>query len=280
MNICISGATGFIGSRLTQYLTQIGHTVTPIYKDIFNSSSKVPLQKLIEQSDIVVNLAGENIDQKWTPTSKMRIIESRTRTTRAIVTAINQTSHPKLLISASAVGIYPLTGCHTDYSRHRGGTFLSCVCRAWEGEAAKLDPKHSLAITRFGVVLTPREGVFERLTSTLHLGFLPRIGDLNNHLSWVDREDLVRAIALIMVRDDLRGAINICAPEITLQRDFINAANPIFTIPISPRIIRAIKGEAADLILKGCCTIPKKLIDAGFIFNTPTIKDLFDKAKK
>ncbi len=280
MKICITGASGLIGGALTQHLEECGHEIFAITRTMLRGEQQKALQHTIEQSEVVINLAGESIDQRWSPAAKLRIIESRTRTTRTVVAAINRCSSPKHLISASAVGIYPSIGCHNDYSRLRGNTFLTDVCQAWEAEANRLEPHHTLSITRFGVVLTPKGGALNKMTATARFGFMPKFGAPTRHISWIDIDDLTRAIAYIIESSELHGAINLCAPELTTQALFLRAVDAPIRITLPLSILRLIRGEASILISQSCCTTPLRLTSAGFTFNSPTIESLFEKIKK
>ncbi len=271
ITISITGASGFIGRRLSAHLVECGYRVVAIPRETLQSEQ---LHEIIAESDIVINLAGESINQRWSRKAKRRILESRTFTTRAIVSAINRTRDSKLLISASAVGIYPSRGCHNDYSRRRGGGFLASVCRAWEGEAQRLDPRHSLTITRFGVVFGADGGALPKLTATARFGFMVRFGAPHKLIAWVGIEDLIAAIAYIIECDELRGVVNICAPEQTTQQQLMDALSPV-TIPLPEVTLRILYGEAAEMVLANCCATPHRLLISGFKFQSPTIGSYF-----
>lgn len=275
----MTGATGFIGRALLQHLCERGHHVTIINRAILGEYQKLPLQRIIDGCDVVINLAGESIDQRWRQSVKMRIMESRASATRAIVSAMNKSPRPKLLISTSAVGIYPSSGCHNDYSRLRANTFLADVCHSWEGETSRLEERHALSICRFGVVFAKDGGAFPKLTPLVRFGAMFRVGSLSRHLSWIDRDDLCRAIEFIMESEDMRGSINICSPEFTTQEHLINASRASVTISIPTFLLRLLRGEAAEMVLHSCCTTPQRLTSAGFNFESPTIASFFEKVK-
>ncbi len=279
MKIAISGATGFIGSRLTKHLTDQGHSVTPLGRELFAYESPHHLIAAIEKVDAVINLAGAPIDKRWSRKYRALILESRIITTRKIVHAINRTSQPKTLISASAVGYYPSVGCYDEHSRVENYTFLSYVCRLWEAEARKVNVKSRLIVTRFGVVYSHTAGVLPRMVATKKFGFLTRIGALEKPVTWVDREDLVRALTFIVENDEIEGVVNIVAPHFTLQRDFLRAAaqryNTRFVVPLHSMIIKMIFGKASEVILNGACVSSHKLLDAGFRFSSKSIYDFF-----
>ncbi|MFI3292894.1 MAG: TIGR01777 family oxidoreductase [Rikenellaceae bacterium] len=279
MKIAVSGATGFIGNRLVGHLSNYGHNVIPLGREFFAYDSTKSLQEVIDDVDAVINLAGAPIDKRWSRKYKESILESRIITTRKIVHAINHASQPKTLISASAVGYYPSVGCYDEYSRVENYTFLSYVCRLWEAEARKLNVKSRLVITRFGVVFSPMAGALPRMIATKDFGFLTRIGAPERPMTWVDREDLVRALRFIAENDDMEGVINIVAPRFTLQHDFLAAAsqkhNTRFIIPIHSLLLRIIMGGASEVLLHGACVSSSKLHDAGFKFYTESIHDFF-----
>lgn len=278
MNLSITGATGFIGQALSHYFAERGDEVTPITRAMLRLEGQDILQQIIDHSDVVINLAGESIDQPWSSAAKLRIIESRTITTRTIVAAINRSQRSKRLISTSAVGIYPSEGCYkeSDEVPHTD-SFLAEVCRAWEAEARELNARHSLAIARFGVVFSPDGGALPKMIATRKFGFIIRIGSPSRHISWIDRRDLVRAISHLVDRKDLKGIFNLCAPELTTQQLFLAATKSPIIIPLPESLFRVMRGEAADLVLSNCCAAPLRLMESGFEFLSPTIADFFNQ---
>lgn len=134
MNIAINGATGFIGSNLSHYLSCIGHSVIPIGRAIYYDQHK--LKQTLEGTNVVINLAGASINHRWSKSYQHEIYSSRVDVTRQLVKAINSLSHkPELLISASAVGFYDSQGIHNEYNHRQGKGFLPALCRDWEAEA-------------------------------------------------------------------------------------------------------------------------------------------------
>ena len=103
--IAISGASGFVGSSLNKYFSNLNYKVISISRDVLNNQEK--LNEVISSSDIIINLAGANIINRWSESYKKLLYSSRIDTTSKIVNTINTiTNKPKLLISTSAVGIY------------------------------------------------------------------------------------------------------------------------------------------------------------------------------
>ncbi len=281
MKIAISGATGFIGSRLTRYLMDRGHTIYPLGRELFAAQTLKPLRKIIDQVDVVINLAGTPIDRRWSRRHKEAMLESRIITTRKIVQAINRSRDEKTLISASAVGYYPSVGCYDESSRVENYTFLSYICRLWEGEAMKLKGGSRLVITRFGVVFSHTAGALSKMLSTKEFGFLTRVGALERPITWVDREDLVRALDFIVENESVEGLINIVSPSFTLQRDLLEAAkrryNIRVVIPVPPFLLRLLYGQSTEVITHGQCVTSHRLQDAGFEYKSVNIFDFFKR---
>ncbi len=154
MKIAVTGATGFVGTRLVERLVEAGHSVVALTrskthgdrvfpKSAFPSVEVVeysPLesgewQRVLSGCDGVVNLAGAGIaDKRWTPERKQEILDSRKIGTEKIVEAIAQASpKPSVLVNSSAIGYYGTSETATfDESSAPGDDFLAQVCQAWD----------------------------------------------------------------------------------------------------------------------------------------------------
>jgi len=90
MKIAISGATGFIGTHLTRYLSGQGHEVTGLGRKWFGRGNADHLAKLMEGMDVVINLAGAPVNHRWTTAYKQELYDSRIIPTRMLVDAIKK----------------------------------------------------------------------------------------------------------------------------------------------------------------------------------------------
>ena len=135
MNIAISGASGFIGKHLTEYLTERGHRIVPLGRPMFREGTSGHLIQALSHCDVVINLAGAPISKRWTPEYKKELYDSRIKVTHRIIRAMDAVkTKPRLMISASAVGYYPEDGTFDEYTNTRGSGFLAELCYAWEKE--------------------------------------------------------------------------------------------------------------------------------------------------
>jgi uncharacterized protein (TIGR01777 family) len=161
MKIAITGASGLIGSSLIPFFHAEGHEVIPLKRD---STGEYELP--FEGVDLVINLAGETVSQRWSDRTKKEILSSRVNTTSALVKQAIEAPHPpKVFLNASAIGYYGNREEQTvDESSSRGSGFLADVSEAWEQALQPLDrAKIRRASLRFGIVLSTKGGALAKM---------------------------------------------------------------------------------------------------------------------
>ena len=282
MKIAITGATGYIGKHLTTFLETSGHFIVPLPHSLFSESMADALVHKLMACDVVINLAGASIQNRWSSDYKKELISSRVQLTRRLVRAFQTMDHPpRLLISTSAVGYYPLTGVSDEYTTVRGSGFLSDLCVAWEEEAQHCPASMRLAVIRLGVVLSPDGGAMKQMLRPIRLGrFAVRFGDGKQPFTWISMLDLCRAISFIINHQSVCGTINMVAPQRVTQGEFTRVLAQIHgvwaTIPIPAALLQLALGEQATLLTTGAVVSPTRLTEVGFHFATPTLKTLFE----
>ncbi|MBE0641839.1 MAG: TIGR01777 family protein, partial [Bacteroidales bacterium] len=218
--IAISGSTGLIGRRLISHYQGLGWEVIPLKRGDFSMDS-VSLAARLKGAHAVVNLAGAPIAQRWTLKGRKVIMDSRINTTRSLVEAIGKMSEPpSVLLNASAIGIYPDTGDHTEDSIGRDHSFMGQVCEAWEKEAEVVRDGTRLVLLRFGVVLDADGGALARLLPFFRMGVGGRVGSGDQAFSWIHSTDLVRAISFLHLGSKVNGPVNMVAPVPSTNREF------------------------------------------------------------
>lgn len=278
--IAISGTTGLIGSSLAQYYTREGWQVRKLGRADFLSSD-AEMASILEGCSVVINLAGSPIIQRWTGANRRKILSSRIDTTRKLVDAFRRMNiAPDLFLNASAIGIYPTSGKHSETSQERDGGFLGEVCQAWEAEARRARSSTRLVMMRFGLILSTEKGALAKLLPLFKLGLGGKLGSGKQAFSWIHIKDLIAAVDFIIRDEKLDGPINFTAPESVTNKAFTQQLasqlkRPAI-LPVPSFALRMLYGAAADTLLKGQDVYPERLLEEGFAFRYP----LLDEALK
>jgi uncharacterized protein len=288
MKISIAGGSGFIGDPLVRRLTRFGEVVV-----LTRDPSHVRHGRGVEwhppslgewvtevgTSDVVVNLAGENIGaRRWSADRKRKLVSSRLESTSAIVAALKQSpGMPRALINASAVGFYGDRGdASVDELSSAGTGFLAELCEKWEAAAREAESVARVVVLRFGVVLDKSGGALAKMLLPFRLGAGGPIGSGAQWMSWIDRDDVVRAIEWSVENHAARGVYNATSPEPVRNREFAHALGhalhrPSF-MPMPGFALRLAFGDMADeTILGGQRVLPSRLESEGFAFAEPKL---------
>jgi uncharacterized protein (TIGR01777 family) len=286
MVILITGGTGFVGTYLTDYLLSKGHKVriltrNPARYEALQREDRLyirireDLKPEIERSDVVINLAGENLfDQRWTSSVKKNIMQSRIGITGSLVKGIQKAKKkPVLMISASGADYY---GDHGNdeitESSAPGNDFLTEVCLAWEKAAEPvIEEGVRLAIPRLGVVLEKDGGALEKMLTPFKFFAGGPLGDGRQYLPWVHMRDVVRVAGFVIDNQHAEGAFNLCAPEPVTMSRFASAVGSALDrpswIPVPGFALNLVLGEASKAVLASHRMIPGRLQKWGFEFE-------------
>lgn len=294
MKVAITGATGFVGSRLVEQLQAQGHQPLIFTRNREAALRKFPTsetvaytptesgdwQKAIAGCDAVVHLAGEPIaESRWTPQHKAEILNSRKLGTQKIVEAIAQANpKPKVLVNASAIGYYGTSETATfDETSPPGNDFLAEVCQAWEAEAQKVkEAGVRLVILRFGIVLGDG-GALAKMIPPFQFFAGGPIGTGQQWFAWIHRDDLVRLIMEALNRSDMEGVFNATAPNPVRMSELSEKLGDVLHrpswLPVPSFALEALLGEGAKVVLEGQQVLPKRTISYGFKYQYPIVKE-------
>jgi uncharacterized protein (TIGR01777 family) len=298
MKVAITGATGFVGSRLVEQLQAQGHQPLILTRKPAAASRTFPnvevvaytptesgdWQQAIALCDAVVNLAGEPIAEKrWTPQEKEEILNSRKLGTQKIVEAIAQANpKPKVLVNASAIGYYGTSETATfDETSPSGNDFLAEVCQAWETQAQKVkEAGVRLVILRFGIVLG-NGGALAKMIPPFQLFAGGPLGTGQQWVAWIHRDDLVRLIIEALTRPDMEGVFNATAPNPVRMSEFCQVLGDVLHrpswLPVPSFALEALLGEGAKVVLEGQQVLPKRTTSSGFEYRYPTVKQALEE---
>ncbi|AFZ21328.1 thylakoid membrane protein ThyD [Allocoleopsis franciscana] len=294
MKVAITGATGFVGSRLVEQLQAQGHQPLIFTRNREAALRKFPnlevvaytptesgdWQKAIAGCDAVVHLAGEPIaESRWTPQHKQEILNSRKLGTQKIVEAIAQANpKPQVLVNASAIGYYGTSETATfDETSPAGNDFLAEVCQAWEAEAQKVkEAGVRLVILRFGIVLGDG-GALAKMIPPFQFFAGGPIGTGQQWFAWIHREDLVNLIMEALNRSDMEGVFNATAPNPVRMSELSEKLGDVLHrpswLPVPSFALEALLGEGAKVVLEGQQVLPKRTISYGFKYQYPIVKE-------
>lgn len=280
MRIVITGASGFIGKYLSDYLAALNHQIIPLTRGLLSEDSFQQLVETLEDCDVIINLAGATINQRWTPAYKDLMYSSRIGTTSRLVCALNSAKQkPGLMISASAVGYYPSEGEFDEHDVVMAEGFLANLCRGWEAEARKCPSDTRVVITRFGVVLAPDGGAMqEMVTPLIRTKVSGILGSGRQAFPWIAMQDVCEAIRFFIEKEGAKGVYNLVSPQQISQKHLAQVLAKAYqawaTLPVPGLLFRLLFGERSSMLLKGQSVRPSRLLEAGFVFSIPTVERL------
>lgn len=285
LRVAIGGASGLIGSALSSFLESGGHDVSRLVRrqggrqsDIYYDadSGRIEAEKL-EGLDAVVHLAGENVAaRRWSPEQKARMRDSRVQTTRLVAETLARLKRPPaVLVNASAIGFYGNRGDEIlDEGSSSGVGFLAESCREWEAAVAPAERAGMRVVRlRFGVVLAAAGGALAKMLPPFRLGLGGRLGSGQQFMSWIALDDVIGVIHHALLHDELKGPVNVVAPEPVRNAEFTAALarvlrRPAF-LPVPAVALRLLLGRemAEELLLSSTRVVPRRLQGAGFQFR-------------
>jgi len=294
MRILVTGASGFLGSRVCDAMLARGDEVVGLSRHperarganptvswhAWNATVERPPESSIDGVDAVVNLIGEPIDQRWTDDAKQRIRDSRERATKNLVDALSAADpRPRALVSQSAVGYYGDRGdAMVDESTPHGTAFDSGVCAAWEAAARSAeDIGMRVAVVRTGLVLDPEDGLLKQLLPPFRLGLGGPIAGGHQYMPWIHVDDWLRLVLWILDGEVRSGAYNGTAPNPATNAELSKALGRVLgrpaVVPVPKLAMKARFGsELGEVLAGGQRAVPRRALDGGFEFAHPELE--------
>jgi uncharacterized protein len=292
MKLIITGATGFIGSILTDRLWNQFHSLVLLSRTppsevgvtkkewfAWSPPSGGEWESAVDGADGIVNLAGEPIAAKrWSKEQKEKLRSSRVDSTRALVNAIAKAKvKPKFLLNASAVGYY---GAHGEEivteTTAPGSDFLSRLCVEWENEALKAE-RHGIRVIRVrtGIVLGKGRGALAKMVPPFKMFAGGPLGSGKQYMPWIQIEDEIGLLLFLIENENARGAFNATAPNPVTMEEFARALGEVLNRPswvsVPPSALALLTGEMADMLLTGQKAVPEAASKLGYNFKYPMI---------
>ncbi|MGZ4168808.1 MAG: TIGR01777 family oxidoreductase [Solirubrobacteraceae bacterium] len=296
MRVLITGATGTIGLALADALAARGDQVVALSRDpergqrVLGDGVEVhpwadpegvpPPAEALAGVDVVVNLLGEPVAQRWTETAKQRIRDSRVRGTHSLVaglTALPEDGRPRALISQSATGYYGSRGdAPLDEQASAGNDFLAEVTAAWEREAASAGASMRVACTRAGVVLSSSGGALAKMLPFFKLGIGGPVAGGRQYVPWIHMDDVIGGLMHCIDHDGATGPLNLTAPNpvtnAELSRALGHALGRPAVLPVPTVAVKLLYGEMAEMVTTGQRALPARLGQLGYTFRYPDLE--------
>jgi uncharacterized protein len=287
MTILLAGASGLLGQALRSALVAHDQAVRLLVRREPHDDTETewhPERDELDPSvlrgvDAVVCLSGVNLGRRrWTDQVKREIVASRVRPVATLAAALARAPNPPAVyVTASGAGCYGDTGTRIiDESAPFGDTFLAGVCRLWEGAA---EPAAAAGIRvvhlRSGPVLAPDGDLMKRLKPIVWLGIAGRLGSGRQYLPWISLADHVAATRFLLSAE-VFGPVNVTGPEPARNAEVITTMAHLMhrpaVLPVPSFALNAVLGGMAEELLIGQRAIPKRLLEAGFAFQHPTLE--------
>lgn len=288
--ILMTGGTGLVGSALVAHylntdseiyiLTRSDRTSDEPFVHYINWSED-GWEEYLPQIDIVINLAGASLNNRWTPEHKEAIMKSRIESTKRLYDYFEKQNYaPQVLFNASAVGYYPPSKVvsYDEYDQFLSHDFLSTVVERWEQTAWLFDKLGTrVVIGRFGVILSSEGGALPTMVKPYQFFVGGPLGSGKQWMSWIHIDDLVKGITTLIQNEQFKGVYNLCSPH-PVQQDELGksigkAIHRPHLLPVPKFALRLLLGEQSTVILDVQKVFPKKLQEQNFEFEYPYIDD-------
>ncbi len=298
-NVLITGGTGLVGNCLTEMLLAKGYEVSILSRNRQSSTVHRPPSTVytwdistayidaeaIQKADYIIHLAGAGVaDKRWTANRKKEIADSRIKSGALLVKALTEIPNKvQAVISASAIGWYgpdkknnPQKFIETDSAYP---DFLGETCMLWEKSVEPIkELGKRLVNLRIGIVLSNKGGALKEFKKPLQFKTAAILGSGKQMISWVHINDICKGFIYAMENTQMNGIYNAVAPNPVSNKSLtLLLAEKIcgaFYIPIyiPSFILKIILGELSIEVLKSTMVSSKKMEDAGFVFDFPTIE--------
>lgn len=287
MRIVLAGASGLIGTRVTELLRAADHAVEALRRSDqpegpweWDPETHHINDEAIEWADAVISLSGAPLDRlPWTPAFRRKIRSSRVNTTQTIADSIARSSSPpQVWVAGSAVGIYGDRPDEVlDEKSPAGQGFLASVVRDWEAATLAAQDSTRVVHARTGIVVA-EGGAFSALMKLTRFGFGGKLGRGTQHWPWISLQDEAAALIHLATTSTLSGPINLTGPEPATVTEITREVarrlrRPWWAHVPAPVLKLALQDAAEDLLLSDQEVHPAALQRDGFAFTHPQVRD-------
>jgi uncharacterized protein (TIGR01777 family) len=294
MRVVIAGASGFLGTHLSEHLRVHGHEVTALvrrpptgsHQSQWDPAARQVDADVIDRADAVVNLAGAPIagnphSRKWA----RDVRESRVSTTELLAETIAASERPAAFLAGNAIGWYGDHGSApvTEDTESLGDAFLTRVAREWEAAAEKARAAGSrVCLLRTAPVMDRTSPPLKQLRLLFQAGGGARLGSGEQYMPMISLRDWIGAVSYLIESRDVSGAFNLCCPRTPTNAEFTRALasavhRKAFLAVPSP-LLKVAAGDLAPDVLGSVNARPAALERAGYDFEDEDVREVLAAA--
>lgn len=288
--IVVTGATGYIGTRLCKQLQKLGFEVIGLTRNRAKAKKHLAYwdyqnqeidSGVLENIDVLIHLAGAGVGEKrWTTSRKQEIIASRVESIAFLYQEFEKKSHwPQHIISASGINYYGPASMEKIYEEAdaAGNDFLAQVTVAWEKAVFETPESTKVAALRTAVVFGKNSVALEKMAQPIRYFVGAFLGSGLQPVPWVHIDDVVQAYVHVLQKQ-LSGAYNLVAPKMVNNKTLTKAIGaalhrPIFPLPVPVFLLNFMLGEMAEIVTTGTAATPNKLVASGFQFQYSEVQN-------
>jgi uncharacterized protein (TIGR01777 family) len=284
--ILIAGATGFIGKKLIDKLSNSAEVrILTRQKEKLNSAyyywepykNEIDLA-VFEGVTHIVNLCGAGIaDKRWTKSRKKELEDSRIIPTQFLYSKKEFFPQLKQYISASGINCYDSKDNNKIFTENDNlaNDFVSQLVQKWENSAAIFSEICPVLKLRISFVISDQGGALKKLEQPIKMGFGAVIGSGKQAIPWIHLDDLV-SLFEFGIENKLEGIYHANASNTTNEDITLALAKKLKKKIWLPKIpafaMKIILGELSFLVLEGIQASNKKILDEGFDFKYKTLE--------
>ncbi len=306
--IIIAGGTGFLGQALATHFLNAKWEISILTRSPgqgglngrqlgWDGRTLDTWQSELEGATALINLTGKSVNCRYNARNRQKILESRVDSTRVLGHAISRCNQPpQLWLNASTATVYRHTfGAPWDESGETETTaeakdrFSVEVAWAWERSLNDaITPRTRKIAMRMAMVLgLGKNSVFPVLRRLARLGLGGRMGNGEQFVSWIHELDYCRAVEWLINHPDIEGPVNLTAPDPVTNREMMRSLREVcgvpFGLPATDWMLEVgaffLRTET-ELILKSRRVVPGRLLQSGYVFQYPKIRDAFEDLNK
>ncbi|MGO4258908.1 TIGR01777 family oxidoreductase [Marmoricola sp. RAF53] len=289
MRVLIAGASGFLGTHLTDELRRRDHQVTTLSRGApgpgqlrWDPYAGRLDAAAVEDADVVINLAGAPTvgnphSRRWA--SDLR--RSRVTTTRVLAEAIASSDRKPAFLAGNAIAIYGDHGDETvnEADDSRGDSFLTQVTREWKAATQPAVDAGGRVVVLHTVPVMDRDSApLKQLRLLFKTGLGGRLGSGQQYMPMISRRDWVDAAAFLVEHEEVDGPVNLCCVTTPTNAQFTEAlaglVNRPALAPVPAIVLKQAAGRLAPELLGSIRAVPEKLLRAGFRFADPDVRSV------